>query len=74
MDRSGKFTWQDGEVAFAFGKHKGTSLRQVAEEAPDYLEWILGTTDFPPDARELVSKALKRELPAEAESDRAQST
>ena len=74
VDRSGKFTWQDGEAVFAFGKHKGKPLREVAERAPDYLSWILGTPDFPPDAKELVSNALKGELPARGEGGPAQST
>lgn len=66
VDRSGKFTWKEGEATFAFGKHKGRSLRQVAAEAPDYLEWILGTNDFPADAKELVSNALRGEYPAQS--------
>jgi len=47
---------------FAFGKHEGTPLRQVAAAAPDYLEWILGS-DFPDDARAIVAGALRGEFP-----------
>jgi DNA polymerase-3 subunit epsilon len=63
VDRSGKFVWQDGEAAFAFGKHQGRSLRQVAEEQPDYLQWIV-KSDFPDEARELARRALEGEFPS----------
>lgn len=62
VDARGKFVWRDGEAVFAFGKHQGTSLRQVAATAPDYLEWILGS-DFPEDARAIVAGALRGEFP-----------
>jgi DNA polymerase-3 subunit epsilon len=58
VDQRGKFVWRESEVAFAFGKHQGRALREVAREAPDYLEWILNS-DFPEDARQLVADALK---------------
>ena len=67
VDSRGKFVWRDGEAVFAFGKHQGASLRQVAAEARDYLEWILGT-DFPEDAKSLVAAALRGEFP---EGDRS---
>lgn len=60
VDRWGKFVWKDGEAVFAFGRHQGRPLREVAGQAPDYLEWIL-SCDFPADARELVVRALKGE-------------
>lgn len=62
IDVRGKFVWRDGEAVFAFGKHEGTPLRQVAAAAPDYLEWILGS-DFPDDARAIVAGALRGEFP-----------
>ena len=57
VDRSGKFVLKDGAVVFAFGKHQGQPLAEIAGRHPDYLEWILGS-DFPDDARELVRGAL----------------
>lgn len=62
VDARGKFVWRDGEAVFAFGKHEGVPLRQVAAQAPDYLEWILGS-DFPEDARAIVAGALRGEFP-----------
>lgn len=62
-DGAGKFVWKDGEVVFAFGKHAGRTLREVAREKKDYLEWIL-RTDFPADARQIVEGALRGSFPA----------
>ena len=56
-DRSGKFLLRDGAVVFNFGKHRGRPLVEVAGEAPDYLQWILGS-DFPEDAKRYVREAL----------------
>lgn len=58
VDRSGKFVLRDGSVVFAFGKHSGKPLAQVARTHRDYLEWIL-RTDFPEDARSHVERALR---------------
>jgi DNA polymerase-3 subunit epsilon len=57
VDRAGKFVWREGEPAFSFGRYQGRLLREVARDQPDYLRWILDQ-DFPPDARELVLRAL----------------
>ena len=62
VDRSGKFQWKEGEVVFAFGKHQGRSLRQVAAENSGYLEWIV-KSDFPDDAKRLVGEALQGRFP-----------
>jgi DNA polymerase III subunit epsilon len=58
-DRSGKFLLREGRVVFAFGKHQGRPLDDVARTSPDYLEWLL-RQDFPPDARTLIQTALKK--------------
>jgi DNA polymerase-3 subunit epsilon len=63
VDRSGKFVLKDDAVVFAFGKHQGRPLAEIAERHPDYLEWILGS-DFPEDSRELVRRALQGEPPS----------
>jgi DNA polymerase-3 subunit epsilon len=65
VDRSGKFVRRPEGVVFAFGKHQGRTLREVAAEAPDYLKWILGS-DFPPDAKELVRQALAESGPGQS--------
>jgi DNA polymerase-3 subunit epsilon len=62
IDRSGKFVFRDGEARLAFGKHQGHSLRQVAREAPGYLEWIV-QSDFPEDAKQVAERALRGDFP-----------
>ena len=37
VDREGKFKWQDDQVVFGFGKHKGKALLAVAEDDDSYL-------------------------------------
>jgi DNA polymerase-3 subunit epsilon len=69
VDGAGKFVWREGDATFAFGKHQGKTLREVAASAPGYLEWIVGS-DFPADARELVRRALLGEFPEERRKDR----
>ena len=63
VDPDGKFIWVDGEAVCNFGKkHNGWKLRDIAFEAPDYLQWI-ASSDFTPDVKELVNKALQGEFP-----------
>ena len=63
IDPDGKFIWSDGEVVCNFGrKHYGRKLRDIAADAPDYLEWI-GSADFTPEVKELVSRALSGQFP-----------
>jgi len=63
IDPDGKFIWSDGEVVCNFGrKHYGRKLKDIAADAPDYLEWI-GSADFTPEVKELVSRALSGEFP-----------
>jgi len=59
VDEQGKFIRRQDEIVFAFGKHRGRSLDDVAKEAPDYLQWVV-TSDFPDDAKQLVREALEK--------------
>lgn len=56
VDRSGKLIRRDGEVCFAFGKHRGEPVR----EHPEYAEWLLGA-DFPADTKKAVRNELNQE-------------
>ncbi|MHC4137992.1 MAG: exonuclease domain-containing protein [Planctomycetota bacterium] len=58
-DEQGKFVQRGGEIVFNFGKHRGRSLEEVAREAPDYLDWIVGS-DFPEDAKETVREVMAK--------------
>jgi DNA polymerase-3 subunit epsilon len=53
----GKFRIEDGAVVFAFGKHAGRRLDDVARTDAGYLEWVL-TRPFLPDVHHLVRSAL----------------
>ena len=62
VDDEGRFVWSDGEAIFSFGKHSGRLLREIAQEYPDYLDWVLGQ-DFSPEVKEIVARALKGQFP-----------
>ena len=59
VDVCGRFRTEGGRVVFAFGKHLGRPLEEVACQDPGYLHWFL-TQDFFDDAKALVGQALAR--------------
>ena len=61
-DAKAQFVWLENEGSFNFGQHKGRLLREIADEHPDYLGWILGQ-DFSPKVLEIITNALKGEFP-----------
>lgn len=61
-DRSGKLRWLDGEIIINFGRKKGKRVRDLAEQDPGYLKWIL-KSDFPMDTRKIVEDALNGRFP-----------
>lgn len=63
VDPRGKFIWRDGEAVFNFGKHKGESLKTLARDQKDYLEWVIHKGDFPQDVVDICWKALHGEFP-----------
>ncbi len=62
IDIEGKLIWTEREATFSFGKHSGQTLREVAIEYSDYLQWIL-SSDFRPDFCDILEKALRGEFP-----------
>ena len=48
VDIEGKFIWEESEVVFNFGQHAGKLLKDIYQEYPDYLQWILNS-DFRPE-------------------------
>ncbi len=63
VDRSRKFEWNDdGQAVFAFGKHRGKPLAEIARQYPDYLEWMLGK-DFPDEVVAILREALAGKYP-----------
>ena len=57
VDRSRRFKWNGDEVMVNFGKYAGRSLRDIAENEPGFLRWII-KSDFPDDVRSIAEKAL----------------
>jgi DNA polymerase-3 subunit epsilon len=57
VDSSGYFVRVEGQVHFAFGKHRGQPLDAVARAKPDYLKWMLDQ-DFFDDTKAVVRQAL----------------
>jgi DNA polymerase-3 subunit epsilon len=62
VDAERKFEWRHNEAAFAFGKYKGRSLREVAKQEPSFLEWMLAK-DFGAETKAIVERALKGKFP-----------
>ena len=54
------FSEERGALVFNRGKHKGTTLDEVAGSAPDYLEWMMRADDMPDEVLEVVGQALAR--------------
>ena len=59
VDSAGHFVRVEGEIRFAFGKHRGQPLDAVARMKPDYLQWML-SQDFFEDTKAVVKAALRR--------------
>ncbi|MGI6496871.1 MAG: exonuclease domain-containing protein [Kiritimatiellia bacterium] len=61
-DLAGRLRWADGEIVVNFGKKRGERLRDLVEQDPGFLKWIL-KSDFPFDTRALVENALDGSFP-----------
>jgi len=62
VDPQGKFIWVNGEATFAFSKHQGKRLREVAQQDPGFLNWMLGR-DFTPAVQRIVRRSLEGQFP-----------
>jgi len=62
VDNNRKFYWRDGEAYFSFSKHRDTSLKQVAQNDPGFLRWILDS-DFSDETKNIVRNALEGTFP-----------
>ena len=61
-DGDGKFVWRDHDIVCMFGKHRGRTLRELADRHPDYLVWI-ASGNFPLDVKALVSAVISGDHP-----------
>jgi DNA polymerase III subunit epsilon len=57
LDSGGWFETRHGKPAFARGRHQGMLILEVAQSAPDYLEWML-STGLPNDTIKLIQSVL----------------
>lgn len=57
IDNEGRLIQSDQGPLFGFGKHNGRLLKDLAEEDPGYLEWIL-SSNFSEQVKDVVSGAL----------------
>jgi DNA polymerase-3 subunit epsilon len=57
VDLAGRFRLENGAPVFCFGKHAGRRLKDVAQDDPGYLEWML-SGDFLDDVKRLVREAI----------------
>jgi DNA polymerase-3 subunit epsilon len=63
VDGTRKFIWNEqGEAAFAFGKNRGRTLREVAATSPDYFDWILNS-DFGAEVKQIAGEARQGRFP-----------
>ncbi|NQW17339.1 MAG: 3'-5' exonuclease [Chloroflexi bacterium] len=49
---------ESGDLVLNFGRHKGRSAKDVAMDAPDYLEWLTGQPDIPVDMKAALAEEL----------------
>ena len=57
LDSGGWFETRHGKPAFARGRHQGMLILEVAESAPDYLEWML-STGLPNDTMKVIQSVV----------------
>lgn len=62
VDRNGKFRRISGEICFAFGKYDRRPLKEIVQQDPDYLHFLLEKQALPPDAADVVRSALAGRL------------
>ena len=68
VDRGRRFKWSGDEVVVNFGKNAGRTLRDIAENDPGFLRWIL-RGDFADDVKEIASNALIGKFPVRGGND-----
>ena len=61
-DRARRFRWCGDELVVNFGKHAGRTLRDLAENDPGFLRWIM-RSDFADDVKSVASNALIGKFP-----------
>jgi len=68
VDRAGRLKWENNEVVLNFSKKKGTPLRDVIEQDPGFIKWML-RSDFPRDTKQIVEDATQGTWPEPPEQE-----
>ena len=63
LDWARKFEWRYRQAAFAFGKHAGKLVKDVARDDPNYLHWMLREFDHLTNTKKIIRDALKGKFP-----------
>jgi len=59
VDRGGRVRRDGCDLVLAFGRHRGRTVKEVANMDPDYIHWLLSPKGIDdPDAREIVRNHL----------------
>ena len=67
IDRNRRFKWNGDEAVVNFGKYSGRTLRDLAENEPGFLRWII-KSDFPDDVKDIAQNALMGKFPVRKSS------
>ena len=62
VDASRRFFWRNGEATFNFGNRRGQTLRDVAQNSPGYLQWMIDS-NFSAEVKNLAESALQGNFP-----------
>jgi DNA polymerase-3 subunit epsilon len=68
VDSTRKFYWRFGTPAFAFGKHRGRPLAEVARSDSSYLGWML-SQDYGNEVDGLIRDAMQGRIPSREGED-----
>ncbi|MCQ2380167.1 MAG: hypothetical protein MJ025_04520 [Victivallaceae bacterium] len=68
VDKTRKFKWACGEAVINFSKHQGRTLRDIAENEPSFLQWIL-RGDFSREVKQIARDALQNKFPTKPTGD-----
>ena len=62
VDPDGKIVWRDEQAVLGFGQHKNRPLKSLAQDNPDYLQWIM-KANFSETVVAIAKAALAGEFP-----------
>jgi DNA polymerase-3 subunit epsilon len=62
VDRTRRFRWMGDDVVINFGKFAGRQLKDIAQNEPGFLRWIM-RSDFPEEVKKIASDALIGKYP-----------